>query len=45
MILKKIIGKKSLGSSITDIPEIYLISDNQLVNKPMQVLYLFLYYC
>ena len=31
-------GKKSLGSSITDIPEIYLIPANNLVNKPIQII-------
>ena len=35
---EKIYGKKSLGSSITDIPEIYLIPANKLVNKPIQVI-------
>ena len=34
---EKIYGKKSLGYSITDIPEIYLIPDNKLVNKPIQI--------
>ena len=35
---EKIYGKKSLGSSITDIPETYLIPANKLVNKPIQVI-------
>ncbi len=33
---KKIYGKKFLCTSITDIPKIYLIPTNKIVNKPIK---------